>query len=501
MTGNIALAILLLVVIANFALQPLTEPDFGWHLRAGLDLLNRGLPLPQADPYSHTMPDWPWVEHAWLTDALLAAIYSAFGALGVILFFAAVTMTAWLLAAALAARDITFRCLGCVLSLWVALPYLGARTQLVTLLGLAFLSWMLKRWQDGKESLRWWIPPLFLLWTNLHGGFVAGLLLLGVVIVTTMIVQWLSNRRLMFAGRCDERLFSERDLRRLVVLAVVSAGLTLVNPYGWRLHREIAESLSNQFMLETLQEWQPLSTAGIAGRSYVLYLTLLGVGMALCYRKVEPVRWAVSAVFLLFSVRYMRNIPVFLIMSLPFCVEVLASAYERLSRRCSMSSAAANRAGFAAAVVTAVILWWLGPEHVHRVALAGTKPAEFFRATSYPIEAVDWVRAHHEQTGRRLYNDYAYGGFLLWWLPDTKVFIDGRMPAWQRGEREILRDYLALTGEPPDLSVLTKYAVDWALVKKETPLEAWLGRHDAWHRVYGDDKAVIYRLKATTQAF
>src|SRR5690348_14208149 len=104
MTGNIALALLLLIIIANFALQPLTEPDFGWHLRTGLDLLNHGLALPQADPYSHTMPDWPWVEHAWLTDALMAAIYSGFGALGVIILFAAITVTAWLLAAGLASE-------------------------------------------------------------------------------------------------------------------------------------------------------------------------------------------------------------------------------------------------------------------------------------------------------------------------------------------------------------------------------------------------------------
>src|SRR6185436_6603799 len=90
-----AFVLLLLIVIVNFALQPLSEPDFGWHLRTGLDVLHTGLPLPSSDPYSHTMPDWPWVEHAWLTDVLIADLYSAFGALAVIVFFAAVTVSAW----------------------------------------------------------------------------------------------------------------------------------------------------------------------------------------------------------------------------------------------------------------------------------------------------------------------------------------------------------------------------------------------------------------------
>ncbi|TKB34809.1 MAG: hypothetical protein E8D51_01845 [Nitrospira sp.] len=70
----------LLLIILNFTLQPLTEPDFGWHLRTGLDLLWQGGTLPALDPYSHTMPDWPWVEHAWLTDLIVGAFYQMFGA-------------------------------------------------------------------------------------------------------------------------------------------------------------------------------------------------------------------------------------------------------------------------------------------------------------------------------------------------------------------------------------------------------------------------------------
>jgi hypothetical protein len=381
------------------------------------------------------------------------------------------------------------------------LPYLGARTQLVTLLGLALLFWILKRWREGHGSLSWWIPPLFLLWANLHGGFVVGLLVLGVVIVTTSIVTWLSDRRIISGGHADERLFSRSELKRLALLAVASACLTLFNPYGWRLHAEILDSLSNRFMLETLQEWQPLSISALAGRRYVLYLASLGIGMALYYRSNQPVRWAVGVVFLAVSFRHMRNIPFFLIWSLPLVAEILARAFEQSFRRRPLSDAWARKAELAAAGFLAGLLWWLGPEHVHRVALSGTRPAEFFRATSYPIEAVEWLHAHREQVGQRLYNDYAYGGFLLWWLPGTKIFIDGRMPAWQQGQRDILRDYLALTGETPDMSVLAKYSVDWALVKRQTPLEEGLARSAAWSRVYDDEKAAIYRLNTTTPAF
>ena len=501
LAGMSALGFLLLLIIINFALQPLTEPDFGWHLRTGLDVLQNGLPLPSADPYSHTMPDWPWVEHAWMTDVLVAGIYSAFGALGVILFFAAVTISAWLLGAAVASARVAIQWLACAISLWVALPYLGARTQLITLLGLAVLSLLLKCWRDGSASVRWWIPPLFLVWANLHGGFVAGLLQLSLIIGTSAIVRWMSDRQILFSGRFDEPLLSWMEVRQLTAIMAISAGITLLNPYGWRLYHEIVDSLSNRFMLETLQEWQPLSMSGLAGRRYALYLAGLIVAMALWYRRIEPVRWVIGVVFLAFSFRHMRNIPFFLIVSLPFCAQLLSDGYAQLRRRWPSSEVAANRADFAAAVLTAAILMWLGPEHIHRIVLSGTRPAEYFKTTSYPIEAVEWMRANRDQTGQRLYNDYAYGGFLLWWMPGTRIFIDGRMPAWRSGERVIFRDYMALTGAHPDLSILTKYSVDWALVRKQTPLEEDLARHAGWSRIYDDQKAAIYRMKATMRAF
>jgi len=206
-------------------------------------------------------------------------------------------------------------------------------------------------------------------------------------------------------------------------------------------------------------------------------------------------------VFLAFSFRHMRNIPFFLIVSLPLCAELLSDGYAGLRRRWPSSGIAANRADFAAAVLTAAILMWLGPEHMHRIVLSGTRPAEYFKTTSYPIEAVEWMQANRDQTGQRLYNDYAYGGFLLWWMPGTRIFIDGRMPAWRSGERVIFRDYMALTGAHPDLSILTKYSVDWALVRKQTPLEEGLARHADWSRIYDDQKAAIYRMKATMRAF
>ena len=489
-----ALSLLLAVVIGNFVLQPLTEPDFGWHLRTGLDLLQHAGRLPAFDPYSHTMPDWPWVEHAWLTDLIIGWLYriaDPVGALAVILFFGVVTASAWILAAKGSRAVVPVRLMACVLSLWVALPFLGARTQMLTLLGFATLMWLLHRLAQGHRQAIWFIPPLFLVWANLHGGFLAGLFVLVVVLGLSSALSLAVHLGLANPARRSDPWQPFKG--RLIVATMAACVLTLVNPYGWRLYQEIVESLSDRFMIETLHEWQPISLDTWAGQMFTGYVILLGAAMVCCYRRIEPVRWGLWTIFLLLACRHARNIPFLLIVTLPLMADLFQEALDRIRAH---RLAARIRPAYCVGLLTvalAVFLLYLGPDHVTSVWHFGVQPAAAFRHTSYPIEAVEWLGAHRLRVGTRPVHDYQYGGFLLWWLPDTKVFIDGRMPAWHTGDRWIFRDYVALREtDPPNLGLLDTYAVDWALVRRESVLARRLETLSGWRKEYEDRKAVIF---------
>ncbi len=202
-------------------------------------------------------------------------------------------------------------------------------------------------------------------------------------------------------------------------------------------------------------------------------------------------------VFLVLSLRHWRNVPFFLLVSLPLCAELLAELSTRVMAYFPAERIPAKGASLAAAMALALSMVWLGGGHLQRVARSGLATEEFFRETEYPIEAVQWIRAHRDQIGSRLYNDYGLGGFLLWWLPTEKIFIDGRMPAWRMGDRWILYDYVALTHwDPPELGVLDKYEVDWAIVGRDTPLEKTLGKamsgNREWRMIYRDPKVSLY---------
>ncbi len=495
-TSLSALDLLFILFILNLTVQPLVEPDFGWHLRAGLDFLERGGGLPAHDPYSHTMPDWPWVEHAWLTDAIIALIYrgsGTIGALGVMLLFAALPIAAFLISAARAGVPRTFQLAAITASLWVALPFLGARTQLMSLAGIALVLWLYHRIGHGKASLIWLYPPLFLVWANLHGGFTAGLILLGLILSSSVILRVLGLRWPIFC-RSDEPLLSGNRLASLAGSFLLSCAITVINPYGWRLHGEIYESLTDRLMLEQLREWQPISFDGWAGTAFGIYLVCLG-GLAIVWaRRIEPIRWILLTSTLIWSFWHWRNVTIFLVVAVPLVAELFHSCGLGILRLWRPRRPVMMTLG--TTMAAAVLLVSQGGDHLVRIVSAGTEPARFFRWTEYPIEAVEWIESHRGETGHRLYNDYGYGGFLLWWMPHEKVFIDGRMPAWRIGSRQVFRDYLLINGGGlRALELLEKYDVDWALMPKNSPLAATLAHTPAWRELYADRKVVILRRR------
>jgi hypothetical protein len=495
-SSSLALDALLFLFFINLALQPLVEPDFGWHLRSGIDLLHHGWQMPQTDPYSHTMPDWPWVEHAWLTDGLIGVIYTGLGsagALGVILLFAAVIAGAFLLAAAPAQAGRTARLVAVAGAAWIALPFLGARIQMVTLLGLALVLWFWHRYQRGQAASLWAVPPLFLLWANVHGGFTAGLFTFGLLWAVAAVTRLVADARPKLVQRIDEPVLSWSQLRHMALILGVAVSLTLINPYGWRLYAEIGQSLSDRFMIDTLQEWQPVSPQHRAGFMYILYLAALALTMLCFYRRVEPTRWAVLAVFLALSLRHWRNVPFFLLVSIPLAAEMVQASVGWMADHVPPFRHHMRQwiLGVTVAVGAGIVM--LGSEHIERVAQSGLATARIFKTTEYPIEAVQWIQAHRGELGTRLYNDYGFGGFLLWWLPDEKIFIDGRMPAWRIGDRWIFYDYVALTHwDPPALGVLDKYAVDWAMTAIGGALDRVLSGEATWQVRYADRKVRIY---------
>jgi hypothetical protein len=124
------------------------------------------------------------------------------------------------------------------------------------------------------------------------------------------------------------------------------------------------------------------------------------------------------------------------------------------------------------------------------------------RKTS-PVAAVDYIR----RTGLSgpMLNEYVFGGYLIWALPQEKVFIDGRADVFDW--TGIFPEYgrWATLSEDPNL-LLDKHHIRFCLLASGAPMARVLPYLPGWHKVYSDDVAVVFVrespiLKAATPGF
>jgi hypothetical protein len=190
-------------------------------------------------------------------------------------------------------------------------------------------------------------------------------------------------------------------------------------------------------------------------------------------------------VFLFLSLKYWRNMPFFMLMSVGFLAEIIQTHTKLVFRQI------ANSKIFLIALTALVGI-------LTAQRLADVVPKSFnidfaLRSGGYPIDAINWAKKNPDKIGKRMFNEYGWGGLLIWQFPEQKVWIDGRAPYWKNSDRFPFFDHqLIMTAQTPALPLLNKYGVDWVLVDAGSPLDWLLHGQKDWQKVYNDSIAVIY---------
>src|ERR1700723_3722490 len=99
---------------------------------------------------------------------------------------------------------------------------------------------MIESDRERASNRIWWLVPLTIVWTNLHGGFLALIAVLGLAAVGTAAEAW--------AGRA-----TRADAVRYFGLTFICAASSLVNPYGYGLHVHVVEYLRSDWIRNVIQ--------------------------------------------------------------------------------------------------------------------------------------------------------------------------------------------------------------------------------------------------------
>lgn len=479
MTIKQLFTLLLFVVIWATAVRPPLDPDLWWHLEAGEVILESG--IPDQDPgFSFTAGDNQWFMHEWLSDLLMYLIYAVGGVWGLAFFFSlVVTLTFALLYKASVGRPYLAG-LVLVLGYLAYHPFVNSRPQLFNTLFAALFIFLVEGVKNRQFDQKWlWlIPPVMLVWANLHSGFLLGFAVLGVYIVG-------AGLQLVWPGR-EGRGLTWRGVGYLGGVTAVGGLLTLLNPRGFHLWLYPFETLTSDAMRLMIAEWGSPNFHNPIFIPFLILLFVTMVSMALSRRLPTWTDWLFVLGTAFAGLQSVRHIPIFVVVVVPIIARQLLSASEGTKVYTILAGRAPSAAltsllyklNLGLGVLACVLaLGWAGYVLFNY---------EYSLQESYPVAAVDYL----ERTGRteaRIFNHYGWGGYLIG--RGVPVFIDGRADLYGDAFMHMFDD--TYRGRPGWEGTLDRYGIEYALLPERSALASLLALSPEWQLLYRDEQAVV----------
>jgi len=497
----LTLFVSLVFLVCNYL--PLVQTDLWGHMAYGRVILE-SRSLPATEPLMPMAVGVRFVDSAWLSQLIGYSAYQAAGPAAIKFLYAAMITGCLVLlmrAVYLRSDDWGWPLIAGSLFLlanWQQL--LVVRPQLAGLLCFVIVFYCVTVMLKSRAV---WVivPGTLLLWCNLHGSFVAGLLLLGGCCAGRFVDMLLRTGSLVAACR-DSRL---RKLFLLTELAVIA---TLVNPYGLGMHAEVL-AFAGYKNLQNLLEWDPLTLRMWQGRAAAAVALLL-----VCVYRNSPRRLSATELFCLVGFGgWALWTSRMLVWWAP-----LAAYYTALHGNAVWKQSAMYRkwTGLSRAEVRDrrwdrsyfhyASLWTVAS--LGLIAFAATitplivqlktgQRLDFEKMVSdkTPVAAVEFLNEMDQRPRGPIYNAYEWGDYLLWAGQDLKVFVASHVHLIPT---EVWQHYITISnGATNSGEILARYGVNTMLVDKQRSerLVSAIRRSSNWKEVYSDELAVIFVRK------
>jgi hypothetical protein len=445
------------------------DPDVWWHIRDGQTIAATHH-WPTIDPYSYTVAGTPWLAYEWLGDVIIGYV-AKFGlqALeGFLIALGSLIVIALFYYASLCAENSKAGFVSAVIVSTFAIGNFNLRPQMFGALFLLITLIVLEHFRQGQPKALWILPPLFLLWINAHGSWVIGL---GVVLLT--LVGGLFN---FHVGSVEGIRWTDKQRIHLELALLGSLLVIPFTPYGTQLATYpflVASSLP--LNMENVVEWFPMPFNIVWGKLFLGLIVGTFVLQALYQFKFRVQPWILAIGGIVLACLHVR----FVLLFSPFFAPILAimlarwiDAYKREIDKYVLN--------FAVIASVLFVMVWYFPR---RSALEKDVERQF------PVRAVNFLRSHPLQGP--MFNSYNYGGYLVRYLPEHKVFIDGRGDLYELGGA--FSDYLQISMiRPAAFSLMKSYGIHFCLLGRGESLAVVLAERPEWKRVYSDDLSVIY---------
>jgi hypothetical protein len=440
----------LFIASAAFAIAislPGGDPDTYWHLASGKWMVDHGQLL-RADVFSSTVNGAPYSVGEWLGELVIYGAYLLGGWAGIALLRATLVAVGafFITRVALRAAPAPFAIAVTAIALALSEITWTDRPQLFTFALFPLLLELLVVARAGRTRLLFAVPPLILLWTNLHGGYALGLALVAI-----------------FGA---EAILTRRNAIPFAAAAVLALGASFVDPGSLGLGAAAAHATSPpRFILEEA----PPDVLRPSGFVFALFgLATLGLALArggtlLDALLLVPLFWL--------GLSAQRHMPYFALAATPFIAAGVSDLWWRWRPASRFAMPRPVIVGVGAGLVAIVAV---------SVATAPFAPDE----SRYPTAA----RAVLAATSGNLLNEYDWGGYLIWRVPERPVFVDGRLFPFLPN---VFTEYEEMVFVRPGWrEQLDRHAIAQVLLRPDRPLVTAL-RDLGWTIVAEDATAIV----------
>jgi hypothetical protein len=430
-------------------------------------------------------------------DGLIAGVHLLAGLNGVVLLNAAVISGTF----ALLFHFVLSRSQNLFVAALLALVAMAA-AQVHMLARPHVFSWLLTllwveslcRFEEGKYSALFWLPPLMLSWANLHAGFI-----LGPVLVAIFAAGHIA--RLPGARSENDR----QEINRLAAVFSVCLLASFLTPYGYQLHAHVFQYLSNSYLMNNIEEFASPNFHLPVYRYFELFFVLAIAGVLFARERIT----VTGLLLLLFALHAglfaVRNIPIAaIIMSLvlgPLLTGAVVprsnghSRYQWLDiplhagQSISNGMVQLNRQLRGHTLVLVVVMATIAVALNDGRLLSKPVLAAHFDEKIFPVKATQFLR--QQQIRDHLFSSDAWSGYLIYRLyPMTRVYFDDRHDFY--GESYVREYGEAVLGTRQWQEPLDHYQVQWVLMPTDSALSSLLRESQDWRIAYEDGVAIVF---------
>jgi hypothetical protein len=505
------LAVWLILLIA-FRERGFYDPGALWHIKVGEIILDRG--FPHTDPFTYTFEGHTWIPQQWGAEVLMALAHRAGGLDTLLLGFTALVaglFTMIFRRATQAGMGPLLAGLVVGLSLFIGAFHYFVRPHMFTIALLGWTMMCIVDFERGRCSL-WRLSgliPLYVVWTNLHGGVLGGTMTFGLAVAGWGVLFLYERAATVREARSPIQSWRTAFL---LVGIVIACGLTpFVNPFGMELLNTWQRIVGSKVLPQIVNEHMPLDPSSPLGQTIIAFGACYLIALAGVFPKVPRVSWLIPLAWFALSFKGIRQGPLFAITAAVALVDLWPhTVWHRLLKKYGDGSLAhepelnpSRNVAWAAVPALAVALAFVLQTSHRNVPVLGSGWARL-DPNFIPTELTGELQAYAARVppGTRIFNDANLGGYLIYHTPSLKIFMDDRCELYGDDEMQYYADTLGLPPEqlgPRFEEWASRLQFDRAVVltdpsgESQPPLEQYLASTPGkWRQVARAKRAVIF---------